>query len=166
MVLAIRCFIARRGKPALFVSDNFESFKSADVKKFILKHRIKWKFILGRSPWWGAFYERLTGIVKSSLKKTLGKAKISYVEMCTIISEVEGDMNNRPLIYLNEENVNELLTPNHMIYGRSLTLVNENNLVEINENEMRTMKVFTTNLLKQFMGKLKHEYLLALQQRH
>ena len=28
--------------------------------------------------------------------------------------------------------------------------MNENDLVEINENEMRIMKVFTTNLLKQF----------------
>ena len=45
-------------------------------------------------------------------------------------------------------------------------LVNENNLVEITENEMRKMKIFTTNLLKQFMGKFKHEYLLALQERH
>ena len=42
LVLAIRRFIARRVKPALFVSNNFKSFKSADVKKFILKHRIKW----------------------------------------------------------------------------------------------------------------------------
>ena len=43
--------------------------------------------------------------------------------------------------------------------------MNENDLVEITENEMGTIKVFTTNLLKQFMGKFKHEYLLVLQQR-
>ena len=53
-----------------------------------------------------------------------------------------------------------------MIYGRSLTSVNENNLVEINKNEMRKLKIFMTNLLKQFMGKFKQEHLLALQQRH
>ena len=28
--------------------------------------------------------------------------------------------------------------------------MNENDLVKINENEMKIMKVFTTNLLKQF----------------
>ena len=44
--------------------------------------------------------------------------------------------------------------------------MNENDLVEITENEMRKLKIFTTNLLKQFMGKVKHEYLLALQERH
>ena len=64
-------------------------------------------------------------------------------------------MNNRPLTYFNEENVNELLTPN-LIYGRSFTSVNKNNLVEINKNEMRKVKVFTTNLWKQFMDKFKH----------
>ena len=113
------------------------------------------------------FYKRLIGIVKPSLKKIVGKAKMSYVEMCTIISEVEGNIcpNDRPLIYLNDENVSELLTPDHLIYRRSLTSVNENDLVNINENEMRTMKVFTANLLKQFRDKFKYEYSLTLQQR-
>ena len=112
-------------------------------------------------------YKRLIGIVKPSLKKIVGKAKMSYVEMCTIISEVEGNIcpNNCPFIYLNDENVSELLTPDHLIYRRSLTSVNENDLVNINENEMRTMKVFTANLLKQFRDKFKYEYSLTLQHR-
>ena len=43
---------------------------------------------------------------------------MSYIEMCTIISEVEGNIcpNNCPFIYLNDENVSELLTPDHLIY--------------------------------------------------
>ena len=41
LVLAIRRFIARRGKPTSFVSDSFKSFKSAYVKEVILKRRIK-----------------------------------------------------------------------------------------------------------------------------
>ena len=55
LVLPILCFIARRGTPAFFVTNNFESFKSIDVKEFILKNRIKWEFILERYPWWGDF---------------------------------------------------------------------------------------------------------------
>ena len=115
LVLAIRHFIARRSKPALFVSDKFKPFKCANVKEFILKHWIKWEFILERSPLVGGFYQRLIGIIKSSLQKTLGKAKTSYVEMCTIISEVKGDINNRSLTHLNDERVNELLRPNRLI---------------------------------------------------
>ena len=51
LVLAIRRFITQHRKPALFVSDNFKSFKCANVKEFIFKHRIKWEFIIERSPW-------------------------------------------------------------------------------------------------------------------
>ena len=40
LVFAIRRFIARRGKPALFVSDNFISLKAVDVKGFILKIKL------------------------------------------------------------------------------------------------------------------------------
>ena len=50
LILTIRRFIARRGKPALFVSDNFKSFKCADIKEFNLKHQIKWEFILRDPP--------------------------------------------------------------------------------------------------------------------
>ena len=55
MVLAIQPFIARRIKPALSVGDNFKYFKFADVKEFILKHRIKGEFILERYPGGGDF---------------------------------------------------------------------------------------------------------------
>ena len=85
LVVAIRHFIARRGELALFVSDNLKSFNDVDVKQFILKNQFNWQFILKRSPCWGGFYERLVSTVKSSLKKTIGKTKISRVEMCTII---------------------------------------------------------------------------------
>ena len=66
-------------------------------------------------PLVGEFYEHLIDIIKSSLRETFDKAKISCVEMRNIISEVEDNMNNRPLTHLNEENVKELLRPNHLL---------------------------------------------------
>ena len=96
------------------------------------------------------------------LKKTIGKPKIC----APVISEVQGNMNNHPLTYLNEENVNELFMLYRSIYGRSLNPVNRNDLVEISENEMNIMDTFTKNLLNQFMGKFEHEHLLALKQHH
>ena len=113
--------MARRGNPRLFISDNFKSFKSLEVKKFLRKLRIKWSFILEKSPWWGGFYERLIAIVKSSLKKVVGKALLNYNEMVTIVTEIEGCLNSRPLTYLNEENVYDLLLPpNHLLYRRGI----------------------------------------------
>ena len=40
-ILASRRFMARRGNPRLFISDNFKSFKSLEVKNFLRKLRIK-----------------------------------------------------------------------------------------------------------------------------
>ena len=46
LILAISRFSSRRELPKLFVSDNFKSFKSIEVKNFLLKGGIKWLFIL------------------------------------------------------------------------------------------------------------------------
>ena len=46
LLLAIRRFIARKGLPRAFISDNFKTFKSKDIKHLILILNIKWKFIL------------------------------------------------------------------------------------------------------------------------
>ena len=46
VIFALRRFMARRGNPRLFISDNFKSFKSLEVRKVLRKLRIKWSFIL------------------------------------------------------------------------------------------------------------------------
>ena len=55
LILAIGRFSSRRRLPKLFVSDNFKSFKSIELKNFLHKGGIKWQFILEKSPWWGGF---------------------------------------------------------------------------------------------------------------
>ena len=69
MILALRRFISCRGIPRLFISNNFKTFESFDVKRFCSTKEVVWKFILERSPQWRGFYGRLTSIVKSFLKK-------------------------------------------------------------------------------------------------
>ena len=111
------------------------------MKNFLRKLRIKWSFILEKSPWWGGFYEGLITIVKSSLKKVVGKALLNYNEMVTVVTEIEGCLNSRPLTCLNEENVYDFLTPNHLIYGRNINADqiagHNNDVLEINGEQMR-----------------------------
>ena len=71
LILAIKRFISRRGKPYFFISDNFKTFLSKELKQFLLYVSISWTFILERSPWWGGFYLRIIGIVQSCLKKVI-----------------------------------------------------------------------------------------------
>ena len=115
VILALRRFISSRGIPRLFINDNFKTFKSVDVKRFCNAKEIVWKFILERSPWWGGFYDWLISIVKSSLKKVLWKAYLSYLELYIVFTEVENVLNSRPLTYLSDESFCESLTPFHMV---------------------------------------------------
>ena len=41
----------------------------------------------------GGFYERLAGITKMALKKTIGKLYLTYTHLQTIIKEVEAVIN-------------------------------------------------------------------------
>ena len=58
--------------------------------------------------------------VKSCLKKTLGRSKLSFDELTTILVEVEAVLNSRPLTYLHSNDVEEPVTPSHSIIGRRL----------------------------------------------
>ena len=93
-------FFSRRGCIEMFISDNFSSFKSDEVSKFLLLHNIDWKFILPLSLWWGGFHERLVRTVKNTLRKILGRSKLNFEELYTILTQVECMLNSRPLSYV------------------------------------------------------------------
>ena len=52
LILVIRRFISQRGKPYFFISDNFKTFISKGLKRFLLKVDVSWKYIFEKSPWW------------------------------------------------------------------------------------------------------------------
>ena len=45
------------------------------------------------APWWGGFFERLVGSVKRTLRKVLGKARLTYQELETVLTEVKDNLN-------------------------------------------------------------------------
>ena len=54
---------------------------------------IKWVFNLEKAPWWGGFFERMVQSVKRCLKKSIGKARLSYHELTTVLTEIEAIIN-------------------------------------------------------------------------
>ena len=69
----------------------------------------------------GGFYERLFGLTKNSLRKVLGKSLINLNELRTIIVEIEGGLNDRPLTYVSNDVENlSALTPSHLLFGHRL----------------------------------------------
>ena len=79
------------------------------------------------------FYERLVGVTKNCLKKVVGKAKLNFEELNTVIAEIEKCVNSRPLTYLSEEHEGTIITPNHLVYGRS---IDRNDTVQHEFNEL------------------------------
>ena len=139
--------MARRGIPALIVSDNAKTFKGTEkqlrtlfrhlqVREEMQNHRIEWRFNLEIAPWWGGFFESMVGCVKRCLKKVLGNARLTYDELLTVLTEVEATLNSRPLTYdYDNPYEGEVLTPAHLLYGRRLLSLPEEPREEDDETE-------------------------------
>jgi hypothetical protein len=159
-------FIARRGVPEVIINDNF---KSREVKRFMLGQGIKQRFILPASPWWGGFYERLVRTVKSCLKKTLGRTHTTFEELQTILCDVEIAINNRPLAYLSEDDLDEPLTPFHLIQGRGyvrrdLGRRNTDIAPNLSLGQCKDRLVHLQKVLKDCWVRFRREYLNELRQ--
>ena len=64
----------------------------------------------------GGFYERLVGLVKRSLRKTLGKVCLTNEQLLTVLKEAEAVINSRPLTYVGDDiNSFMTLTPAHFL---------------------------------------------------
>ena len=166
----IRClkrFTGRRGKFHLGVSDNFKSFIGTELKQFLSNEGISWKTILPKSPWWGAFYERLIRIIKESLKKCLGNAKLTYEELETVLIEIESVVNSRPLTYLYDE-VDEALTPSHLAIGRRLVsdVLRNDPPVEVKQTteSVNARYRYLQTIIDHYWKRFSKEYLLELHQ--
>lgn len=121
-LLAFRRFSARRGLPAVIYSDNAKTFQGAQTA--LLKQfgscSPSWKFIVPRSPWWGGWWERMVRTVKSSLKRTLGRRSLKRTELETLLHEIEGCVNSRPLTATSDDIESfSPITPAHFLIGRT-----------------------------------------------
>ena len=64
----------------------------------------------------GGFYERLVGLVKRALRKSIGRRMLTLVQLQTLLKEAEAGVNSRPLVYLGDDiNSNVALTPGHFL---------------------------------------------------
>ena len=165
-IRAFQRFSSRRRKPNEIINDNFKTFKSTKVKRFMVNSNIHRRFILPASPLWGGFYERLVRSVKSSLRKVLKKSLVTFEELQTILCEIESVINSRPLCYSSDEDVNSTLTPNHLIFGRTL---NNNhgisNFGELTPTDC-TKRINYLRTLLTIFWRFNTSYLNELKQRH
>ena len=128
-IRGLKCFIARRGRPQRIYSDNGKIFvgaskwieqvmKDEEIYGLLAQQGIEWKFNLSRAPWWGGGgqFERLIGLVKGSLYKSIGNGLLSWTELQEVLLDVEGTLNDRPLGYVEDDIQLPILTPSSLLH--------------------------------------------------
>lgn len=155
-VLAIRRFIARRGAPAEFFSDNGTSFVGANkqlqeevnarnqvLATTFTNTNTRWNFNPPGAPHMGGVWERLVRSVKNSIGTLIDAPRRPTDEVFeTILLDAEAMINSRPLTYMPLETADEeSLTPNHFLLGNSSGVKQPPS--EINERRMNLRSSWT-----------------------
>ena len=111
-LLYLHQFISRRRTPQIIISGNAQQFKCASttlhkvwrevvtdkkVNDFVTKYYIKWRFIAELASW---IYERLVGLTKRALRKTIGTWSLAQKQLSTVLAKVEAVINSCPLVYV------------------------------------------------------------------
>ena len=167
----LRClkrFVSRRGVARLVISDNGKTFKGSSLKPFLSQHGIVWKFNVPRAPWWGGFFEQMVHSVKRCHKKTLGNARVTFEEFQTVLVEVEGILNSRPLTYVYEE-LEEPITPSSLCIGRRLLSPIpkiQDSILGTTATELSKRQKHLDLVLKHFWNRWRREYLSELREHH
>ena len=116
------------------------------------------------------FFERMIKSTKRCLKKTLGKACLTYEELLTVLTEVECILNSRPLNYLYPDDLEEPLTPSHLISGRrllSLPGTTRSGADNSSTRETVTRRArYLQRLIDHLWNRWRREYIPALRESH
>ena len=132
MMLALRRFFARRGRPRVIFSDNATNMRGSSVelreamagvdheriKGELANKNITWRFIPPASPNFGGSWEIMVKAVKRALKAILKEQAPRVESLLTLFAEIESVINNRPLVHLSLDSRDaEPLTPQNFLLG-------------------------------------------------
>ncbi|GFX61577.1 hypothetical protein TNCV_2745521 [Trichonephila clavipes] len=144
-IAALRRFSACCGAPRHIYSDNETNFVGArrkldEIRKlwlslptseaisyYLSKSSIDCHFIPPSSPHFGGIWESEIRSIKFHLKRVLGKIILTFEELTTLLTQIEGLLNSRPLSYVNDFDIECIttLTPSHFLTGDVLLSVPE-----------------------------------------
>ena len=133
-IMALKRFIARRGRPFSIYCDNAKNLRGMskelenEMKKvdynqileFTTQNDIKFKFNPPSSPFMGGAWEILIRSVKRAMSVALKYQAPREEILLTALMEIEHCVNSRPLTFVSSDpDDREALTPNHFLLGAS-----------------------------------------------
>lgn len=80
---------------------------------------------------WEGFFKRLICIAKSTFPIILETAKSNFEEQSTVLTEIESVIKTRLILYLDNGDTIEAITPSHLMISRNL----DAHLDDVNQSE-------------------------------
>ena len=129
-LLSLKRLITRKGSPEKIYSDNGTTFVGAarwlrkarcddKFNQFLAQNKITWQFNVSNAPSRGGQIERMVGLVKNALNKTIGCSLLSWMELEEVPVDVVTTLNNRPLSYVEDDVALPTLAPYFMMFPHS-----------------------------------------------
>ena len=159
---ALKRFIARRGRPTKIYSDNGKTFVSATkwLKKAMKDEQLH-DFLADKAISWQ--FERLVGLLKRAFNKTIG-GLLTYPKLCDVVLNVEVELNNRPLDYMEDDPQFPVLTPASLLFQRSNRIPELEPWREL--VDLRKIAKYLRSRKDALWKRWSSEYLTALRERH
>lgn len=131
-LLSLRRFISRRGRPFELLMDNGTNFVGGERelreavaamapqwREQLAEQQISFRFNPPSAPHFGGTWEREVKSIKTALRVVLKDQTVPEPVLMTILVEVEGIMNAKPLGYLSSDASDpDPVTPNLLLMGR------------------------------------------------
>ncbi|GBM32032.1 hypothetical protein AVEN_127373-1 [Araneus ventricosus] len=139
-----------------------------NVSAYLASEEIKWEFSSPRSPNFGGLHEAGVKSFKYHLRRVMKNSKVSIEEILTIISQIEGILNSRPLTPLSCDPTDlSVLTAGHFLIERPITSVVGPEIIDTPPApDNRLSRWQRTTKVVQFIWKRWHcDYLNHLQRR-
>ena len=99
---------------------------------------------------------------KRALKRVIGRSTLTFLELQTVLAEVEVLLNSRPLCPLYENDFEEPLTPNHLVFGRRLDQHNVKGQYDISTEVTPKRVRYINSLVEHFWERWRCEYVGTL----
>ncbi|GFV00722.1 integrase catalytic domain-containing protein [Trichonephila clavipes] len=128
--------------------------------------RISQSFPFNKAPNHGGLWEAGVKAVKYHLRRVMGNLRFTYEEFLTILNQIEGVLNSRPLYPLScDPGDFDALTPGHFLVGRPITAIAEPSLTEVSDNRLKVWQK-QTKIVQHIWKRWSNNYLSTLQNRN